>query len=219
MKVERGRERPARLATLEVRFAPVVLRSPKDHKGRLKFAPIATHAIIAREARPPKGETAIEWQILTTLPVTGIADAAECLRLYSLRWRIERLHYTLKSGAHIEDLQLEDIDRMWRALAVFCVVAWRLLFVAYQARVSPSASCEVAFTRREWTALTRRFEETVPSSPPDLQTAVRYVARLGGFLARRRDGDPGVKVLWRGLRDLAVMIRTYEDILGEVGNG
>ncbi len=185
----------------------------------MRFAPIETNAIIARETRPPKGESAIEWQILTTLPVTRIADAAERLRSHSLRARIERFHYTLKSGANIEGRQPEDIDRIRRALAVFFVVAWRLVFVKYRARVSPSASCEVAFARREWTALSRHFEKAVRSSPPDFQTAVRHVARLGGFLARRRDGDPGVKGLWRGVRDLAVMIQTYEDILGEAGNG
>jgi hypothetical protein len=31
---------------------------------------------------------------------------------------------------------------------------------------------------------------------------VRGVARLGGFLGRKRDGQPGVRVLWRGYRRL-----------------
>ncbi len=30
--------------------------------------------------------------------------------------------------------------------------------------------------------------------------AVRWIARLGGFLGRRRDGEPGVQVLWRGFQ-------------------
>ncbi|MDA8066904.1 MAG: IS4 family transposase, partial [Thermaerobacter sp.] len=35
-------------------------------------------------------------------------------------------------------------------------------------------------------------------------------ARLGGFLGRRRDGDPGVKVLWRGFRDLQRITEMWE---------
>ncbi|MGH2615082.1 MAG: IS4 family transposase, partial [Thermomicrobiales bacterium] len=42
----------------------------------------------------------------------------------------------------------------------------------------------------------------LPPRPPPLGQAVRWIARLGGFLARRGDGEPGVKVLWRGLRRL-----------------
>ena len=45
--------------------------------------------------------------------------------------------------------------------------------------------------------------------PPDLALtnweAVRGLARLGGFLARNGDGDPGLKVLWRGLRTFALL--------------
>jgi hypothetical protein len=35
--------------------------------------------------------------------------------------------------------------------------------------------------------------------------AVRAIARLGGFLARHSDGEPGVKTVWRGLHRLATM--------------
>jgi len=31
--------------------------------------------------------------------------------------------------------------------------------------------------------------------PPPLRTAVRWVAKLGGFLGRKGDGEPGIKVL------------------------
>ena len=29
-----------------------------------------------------------------------------------------------------------------------------------------------------------------------------WIARLGGFLARKSDGDPGIKTLWRGYTKL-----------------
>ncbi len=44
--------------------------------------------------------------------------------------------------------------------------------------------------------------KTLPDKPPTLQEAVRLLAKLGGFLGRKHDGEPGVKVLWRGLQKL-----------------
>ena len=58
--------------------------------------------------------------------------------------------------------------------------------------------------REEWQLLHRALEpnEPLPTEPPSLREAVRQIARLGGFLARRGDGEPGVKTIWRGLRRL-----------------
>ena len=46
--------------------------------------------------------------------------------------------------------------------------------------------------------------------PPTLRDAVRRIARLGGFLGRKGDGEPGVKTLWRGLRRLHDIVAGYE---------
>jgi len=35
-----------------------------------------------------------------------------------------------------------------------------------------------------------------------LPTALRWIAEPGGCLGRRRDGEPGVKTLWRDYRRL-----------------
>jgi hypothetical protein len=48
-----------------------------------------------------------------------------------------------------------------------------------------------------------------PDQPLNLQTAVRQIAKLGGFLGRTHDGAPGVKTLWRGLCRLNDMVLTY----------
>ncbi len=98
----------------------------------------------------------------------------------------------LKSGCRLEKLQLETAERLERALALYCIVAWRLLHLTYLARNTPDASCEVVFQTYEWQAL----------------HAFTHKAKLGGFLARKSDGEPGVQTIWRGLRrldDLASM--------------
>src|SRR5260370_12489086 len=117
----------------------------------------------------------------------------------------------LKSGCQLEKMQLETAARLERALALYCIVAWRLLHLTYLARVTPDASCEVVFQTYEWQALHAFTYQTnsLPATPPSLHEATRLVAKLGGFLARKSDGEPGVQTIWRGLRrfdDFASML-------------
>jgi hypothetical protein len=69
--------------------------------------------------------------------------------------------------------------------------------------LTPEASCEVLLQPAEWRLLRRRF---VPKSrskkPPTLRQAIVWISQLGGFLARKGDGDPGLKTLWQGLTKL-----------------
>ena len=97
------------------------------------------------------------------------------------------------------------------ALATYAIVAWRLLWLTYEARVHPHQSCEVAFEPLEWQALwcTIHRKSKPPKKPPTLEQVVRWVAQLGGFLARKQDGNPGVKTLWRGLTRLNDIADTW----------
>ena len=91
-----------------------------------------------------------------------------------------------------------------RALAVYNIVASRLLRLTYQARETPEVSCTETLTESEWKALytITHKKAILPEQPPTMQTAMLWIAKLGGFLARKSDGDPGLKVLWRGFRRL-----------------
>jgi len=40
------------------------------------------------------------------------------------------------------------------------------------------------------------------NTQPFLAKAVLWIAKLGGFLARKNDGEPGPQVLWRGFQHL-----------------
>jgi Transposase Tn5 dimerisation domain len=97
-------------------------------------------------------------------------------------------------------LQLETYDRLLNALATYSIVAWRLMHLTYCARLYPEASCEIALLPAEWKLLRRKFEPKNRSKqPPTLYQAVGWIARLGGFLARKHDGEPGLKTIWRGI--------------------
>jgi hypothetical protein len=196
---------PAREAVLTVRTATVTIQPPRHHLKRAQVRPVTLHVILVAELTPPPTGEPIVWLLLTTLPIDTWEQVQQCITWYTYRWFIERYHFVYKSGCHLEDLQLETADRLQRALATYSLVAWRLLWLTYEARRAPEASCEPVLERAEWQALYAKQHATdqVPMTPPTLRDAVRGIAQLGGFLARRSDGEPGVKTIWLGLRRLS----------------
>lgn len=211
IEVPRGDDRPSRAATLELRTAKVRLRRPSSARTQ-EAVRVILSAVVAQEIDPPAGQEAVHWTLLTTLPVTTAEDAANCVRWYTKRWTIERYHYTLKSGCEVEELQLETLERLHRALAVYSAVAWRLLYLTYLARKEPESPCTRFLSASEWGALYCQAHRTtkLPNTPSTLREAVLWIAKLGGFLARKRDGNPGVKVLWQGYRRLQDMVVMYD---------
>jgi hypothetical protein len=216
----RTRERPPRPATLEIRFTAVTLQPPHWRAGNPKLPPVPLTAVLVTEvSTPPGDEKPVRWLLLTTLPVTDSADAQTLIRYYTYRWLIERYHYILKSGCKLEDTQLRALERVERLLALYCLVAWRLLWITYTARVDGDQPCTVAFTDLEWQTAFRYHlgSAPLPQDPPPLKQVVRWIAGLGGFLGRKGDGEPGVKVLWRGLTRLqdivlGVLLVTQPDV-------
>jgi len=212
LEVPRQAGRKARLTDMSVRYETVVVQPPHSGRGRAQRQPLALQAILVREERPPEGVKPITWLLYTSLPIGSLQDALLYVRWYSYRWLIERYHYVLKSGCHVEELQLETAERLERALATYCIVAWRLLWLTYEARQHPDAPCDGVLEPAEWQALYCRHYHTVelPEAPPNLHEAVRWIAQLGGFLGRKSDGEPGVKTIWRGLRSLEEITAMWE---------
>jgi transposase-like protein/transposase Tn5 family protein len=219
VRVPRKDGKPERQAQLAVRWGTFALLPPSTHPRRQELQPLPLQAVLVTEINPPSGVKPLEWLLLTTLPVTSLAEAERVVRWYAYRWRIERYHFVLKSGCKLEELQLETAARLRRALALYAMVATRLLHLTYLARQEPEASCEPTVSREEWEVLWHRFcpGQALPASPPRLRQAVWWIARLGGFLGRKHDGEPGAKVLWRGLRTLQAMVTGFQ--LGKAIHG
>jgi len=83
----------------------------------------------------------------------------------------------------------------------FCsIVSVRLLALARLARLRPD---EPASKHIEPTYLTVLCaKRKLNPATLTVRGYWREVARIGGFLARTRDGDPGWKTLWQGLIEL-----------------
>lgn len=199
--VPRQKNRPARVARLEVRFAKVTLKPPQRKKGRDE---LTLWTVWAREAEEPAEGERIEWMLLTTCAVATFEEAIEKLAWYTIRWGIEVYHRTLKSGCKVEERQLGHADRIETCLGVDMVVAWRIFHLAKLGRETPDVPCTVFFEEAEWKALVAHITQNPkpPDHPPTLREAMRMVASLGGFLGRKGDGEPGTKSLWIGLQRL-----------------
>jgi hypothetical protein len=200
IEIERNPKRSARKANLTIRGMQLTIEVPRAHKQPSQCQPVTLNVLLVEEPIAPSDGEPICWLLITTLPIETFDQAWQCVVWYSLRWLIERFHYTLKSGCRIEALQLESAERLLNALATYSIVAWRLMWLTYRARLAPDDSCETVLLPREWKLLRRKFEPKNRSkTPPTLRQAVRWIARLGGFLGRKHDGEPGLKTLWRGL--------------------
>lgn len=211
IEIPRRGQQAARKATLEIRFTPVSLCPPKHRKSE-ELPLITLWAVQAMELNAPADVEAVEWLLLSTCPISSAEEAIEKLDWYCSRWGIEILHKILKSGCKIESRQLQNTDRLKRVLPIFSVIAWRILYATMLSRVLPDAPCIAILEEEEWQALYCRIHQTSQPSadPPPLQEAVHWIARLGGFLGRTQDGEPGVTVLWKGfqhLTDLTIMYR------------
>ena len=119
----------------------------------------------------------------------------------------------------MECCRLETADRLVRYLAVISVVAWRVFWLTLVSRSHPNDSLTGFLTNDEWAVLFVKFNPGVkiPKKPPTLQLATAWIARLGGYLARKGDGSPGITYMWRGLKKLADMMegmRIHADIYG-----
>lgn len=201
--------RQARKATMAVRWLSLDVQAPchgpKRPSVRLNF-------ILIEEINPPPGEKPVRWLLATTLPVETLEDALRCVQWYAYRWTIERFHFVLKSGCKVEERQMETVEAMERAISIFSIVAWRLLWLTLQARETPDSPCTVILEEFEWKALCATVSvgaRRLPAAPPTLKEAVRMIARLGGFLGRKCDREPGPQTLWRGLRRLHDIARGW----------
>jgi len=202
---------PARQAVVQVRFTTLTLQPPWRPRQQ-KLPRVTLQAVWVKEENPPDHVTEpIEWLLLTNLPVHCLADATQVIGYYCTRWQIEVYHKVLKSGCQVEDCRLQTADRLQNYIALMSVIAWRLHWLTYINRTAPALPCTVILTTVEWQTLYRYTHKTLslPLSPPTVHQAVRWLARLGGFLGRQHDREPGVTVIWRGWQRLQDMAATW----------
>lgn len=204
--VPRRAARPARTAKLQVRFAQVELRPPKDSQ----FQPVSVWAVYAREVDPGAGvKEPIDWMLLTTVATNSFEDACQRMNWYSRRWGIEVYHRTIKSGCRIEDRRLDHTDSLKACLAIDLVVAWRVFWLTMMGREKPDAPGDQILREEEWHVLGAWATGHIVDTPPTTRQTMHWIGKLGGWIARNKQDNPGTTCIWRGLARLPAMAQGY----------
>ncbi len=186
-------------ARVSLRWLEVMVPPPAKEKARFGPEPLPLNVVHVGEVDPPgDGSDPVDWTLLTTLPVTGLHQAREVVRLYGLRWRIEDWHRILKSGCKVETIAHRTGARIERAVAINAVIAWRIAALTQLARTEPELPATTAFTDIELALLTDFSTARKLPPPGNLGQAFRLVAAMGGYLNRKNDGPPGAEVTWNG---------------------
>jgi hypothetical protein len=224
----------ARTATVELRATRVLIPRPRQCSPWVKRngeSAIAMSAVEVREINPPQGAEPVHWMLLSSEPCGTLAEVQRIVTDYEHRWVIEDYHKGVKTGCAMEDRQYMTAARLERVLGVMSVAAIRLLQLRAAARKTPDEParnhvpvtylivlCAVLKCR----AATRIAKRTAQRQLPTADTITnrefyRLTAQLGGFLARKHDGEPGWQTLWRGFEKLQLMVRTHDAINSSCG--
>lgn len=197
--------RPPRRAQVSLAAAPVGVPAPHGSQQRRSQPPIAAWVIRVWEAQPPAEiREPLEWVLLCSLPADSVEAIRQYRDWYCCRWMVEVYHDIEKNGCSEEERRFETAAGMEACLAILSVVAVRVFQLRCALDGQPKASAEQVARLKE-RELIRRFLG-VREKKITVREFVRGVAKLGGFLGRKCDGEPGVRSLWRGYQRLQDML-------------
>ena len=157
---------------------------PPRHDPRQNKEPLTVWVIRVWEEQAPEGEEPLEWLLMTLVPTTTLEQAWERVDWYRQRWLVEDYHQCLKSGCRIEQRQLQSVAGLIRLLGLLSPLAVRLMQVRERARQEPERPAAEVIEPLMLAVLAERAGRS-----PDTMTLGTFwteVARLGGYLARRR---------------------------------
>ena len=208
---DRGRE-----ALVELRAGPVILRRPRNGLPEHDPASLAVMLVEAVERDPPAGVDPLCWRLLTTLPVADAAAAADVVRLYRLRWRIEQTFRMLKThGLQLEETQTAEPHRLFNlaALAVGAAVRIIQLVDARDGSTRPASDAADPSQVAAAEAICSKLEGSTerqrnPHPPRSLAWLSWIVARLGGWNCYYK--PPGPKTMRDGWQRFAAIAEGYQ---------
>jgi hypothetical protein len=204
VSLRRRAGQPAREALLTLRARTVTIRGPRRPDGRPGARTM--QVLLASESGAPEGVAPIEWVLLTDRSCEREEDCRRVVRAYAKRWLIEEYHKVLKTGLKVEESQLETAHGLECLVGILAIVAIRLLRMKLLGRVD-AGPVALELHPHLLSILTKK--QGVPREGWTCERVLVGIARLGGFLARKGDGDPGWLTIWRGWRRLSALLEGY----------
>jgi hypothetical protein len=204
-KRKRNLARDVRVARLSFAATSVTLHAPCGKYATTKK--IVVNVVHVRELDVPDGAEPVDWKLYTTEPIDTPEDIARIVDFYRARWRIEEFFKALKTGCAIEKRQLESMETLSNALAIFLPIACDLLALRSIARADPERPA-----RDVLPSLVLRLLQCHPRTKlaPDatVRDAMLAVARFGGHI--KNNGEPGWLVLGRGYEEVLMLAEGME---------
>ena len=171
---------------LEITWAKAKLLPPEK---KISVAEEVTYIRVRCPERPK-----LEWLLMTNLPVENEVDAQRIVEIYRRRWLIEDYHKALKTGCRIEDNQLKEASRILALFGIIGVIATQLLAMREHCRLSPEKQVEEVVPK----CCIMLMEQRLRVKLKTVRDYWRCLARLGGFIGRKSDGEPGWQTIWKG---------------------
>jgi hypothetical protein len=197
----RNAARAAREVVLEGAATTLSLRRPLGVKG--PPSAVTINIVHVREVDPPAGVEAVDWKLVTTLPIATVEDLERIVDAYRARWVIEEFFKALKTGCAFEQRQLESLHALTNALAIFTPIACDLLRIRSLARKSPRMAATLLLTAAQLLVLQHHRNVKLPKDAT-ASDAMLAIARLGGHI--KWNGEPGWRVLARGYEKLLDLV-------------
>ena len=211
LNLPRTPKRKAREVTLEVRAQRVRLKPP--YRKHTSLPEVEINVVLVREINPPSDDEAVEWLLITTLPIGTVEEVLLVVDYYTGRWPIEVFFRVYKTGCRVEQIQLETSARLLPCLMLYKIIAWRVLYLTMLGRECPELRCDVLFTADEWKPVWKvTCDEPIPEVAPNLSKFLLLLAQLGGHNGRTKEGAPGPQSIWVGIRrmtDFAMAWRAF----------
>ncbi|MCY1077966.1 IS4 family transposase [Archangium lansingense] len=194
--------RTARDATLVLRYVPLTLLPP----GRQGGQPVPVWGVLVREEEPPQGQKAVEWLLLSNVPIESVEAAWGAVSTYQKRWGIEELHKALKTGCRLEGRQHQRREHLENLLVLTLLVSVKMLRLRTLSRTLPDEPADEVLEPAEVQVLQAMAPQLSPrmrlQGALTLRQALLLIAALGGYMANPDKKPPGWLVLWRGYERL-----------------
>jgi hypothetical protein len=195
LHVPAQRQRPARDALVQISWQEVRIQPPING-AMLSKTEVKVWIVRVWEPEPPQGVQALEWILVTTVPISCAQDAWERVIWYKWRWLLEDFHKVLKTGCGIEVRRQQTRGAMWNLLGILTPMAMRLLWLRQTAQQAPDTPATEAVSQEVIDVVTKL--DNRPGAPLTTNDLWRTIASFGGYLNRKCDGPPGWQTLWKG---------------------
>jgi len=215
-------KRQARTANMVIRACRATIEF-RDKSTSRRFFQTFNVVQVVEQGTTPKGEKPISWTLLTNRPIENKKDLAEIVFGYSLRWRIEELHRTWKSGAcRVEDTQLRSAQAVIKWATILIAVAVRIERIKQLSRDEPARPASDEFSPAEIKAtILLRFGKSgkaklSPRSSPTISEVTLWIAQIGGYTGQTSSGGPpGSITIARGLDSVRIAAKALEAIASD----